>query len=391
MLSILLAVIYVAFISLGLPDAILGSAWPTMYGQLAVPVSYAGIISMIIAGGTIFSSLLSEKLIRRIGTGHVTIVSVAMTAAALLGFSFSGAFWQLCLFAIPYGLGAGSVDAALNNFVALHYRSRHMNWLHCFWGVGAAAGPVIMGMGLSRGLGWNAGYQTIGLIQVVLVIGLAFTMPLWKKLRQPEGVIAGGTQAKNRMLDMLKLPGVKPVLASFFCYCALETTAGLWASSYMVLSRGIEPETAAEMASLYYLGITLGRLLSGFVSSKVGDKRMVRLGQILVAVSVIIILLPLGHIVLFAGLALAGLGCAPVFPSLLHATPANFGKANSQTIMGMQMASAYTGSTFMPPLFGFMAQRLGIGIYPVYLLIFAAGMFIMAERLNKSCLTFAQP
>lgn len=391
MLSFLLAVIYLAFISLGLPDAILGSAWPTMYGQFSVPVSYAGVLSMIIAGGTILSSLLSAKLIGRHGTGLVTVISVAMTAAALMGFSFSGAFWQLCLWAVPYGLGAGSVDAALNNFVALHYRSRHMNWLHSFWGVGAAAGPVIMGAGLTRGLGWNAGYEMIGMIQLVLVIGLGFTLPLWKKAPKPEGTAAMRAHHENGMPAMLRLPGVKAALAAFFCYCALETSAGLWAGSYMVLSRGITPETAARMTSLFYFGITLGRLMSGFVSGKLGDKRMVRLGQAAAAVSVIIILLPLGSGALYAGLALAGLGCAPVFPSLLHATPDNFGKANSQTIMGMQMASAYTGSTFMPPLFGFLAQRLGIGIYPLFLLFFALGMFIMAERLNKARGVPAQP
>ncbi len=226
MLSFLLAVIYLAFISLGLPDAILGSAWPTMYGQFSVPVSYAGILSMIIAGGTILSSLLSAKLIGRYGTGLVTVISVAMTAAALMGFSFSGSFWQLCLWAVPYGLGAGSVDAALNNFVALHYRSRHMNWLHSFWGVGAAAGPVIMGAGLTRGLGWNAGYEMIGMIQLVLVIGLGFTLPLWKKAPKPEGTAAMRASHGNGMPAMLRLPGVKVALAAFFCYCALETSAG---------------------------------------------------------------------------------------------------------------------------------------------------------------------
>jgi fucose permease len=381
MLSILLAVIYVAFISLGLPDAILGSAWPSMYKQLSVPVSYAGVLSTIIAGGTIISSLLSEKVIRRLGTGIVTAASVAMTAVALLGFSFSGTFWQLCLCAVPYGLGAGSVDAALNNFVALHYKSRHMNWLHCFWGVGAAAGPVVMGLCLSGGLRWNSGYQVIGLIQVALVVGLVFTLPLWKA-NSGNGT-AVEAHGKRGMMDMLKLPGVKPVLAAFFCYCALETTAGLWASSYMVLNRGIAPETAAKMASLFFLGITAGRFLSGFVSGRLGDQRMVRLGQALVAVGVAIILLPLGNTVLYFGLIAAGLGCAPIFPCLLHATPANFGEANSQTIMGMQMASAYTGTTFMPPLFGFIAERLSVGVYPIFLLIFAAGMFVMVERLNR--------
>ena len=382
MLSILLVVIYVAFISLVLPDAILGSAWPSMYKELNVSVSYAGIIAMVIAGGTIVSSLFSEKVIRKFGTGIVTAASVALTAAALVGFSFSHAFWQLCLCAIPYGLGAGSVDAALNNFVALHYKSRHMNWLHCFWGVGAALGPLIMGQCLTNGLRWNSGYQAIGLIQIALVIGLVFTLPLWK-VRQSESETAPECREKRSMPDMLKLPGVKPVLLTFFCYCAMETTAGLWASSYMVLYKGFGAENAAKLASVFYLGITAGRFASGFVSGRLGDRRMVRLGQAITAFGIVFILFPFGNATVPVGLALTGLGCAPIFPSLLHETPDNFGKENSQTIMGMQMATAYTGATFMPLLFGWIAERFTVGVYPFCLMVFAAGMFVMAERLNR--------
>jgi fucose permease len=384
MASILLAIIYVAFVSLGLPDAILGSAWPSMYPQLNVPVSWAGVISMIIAGGTIVSSLLSARVIRKFGTGVVTAVSVLLTALALIGFSFSGAFWQLCLWGIPYGLGAGSVDAALNNFVALHYKSRHMNWLHCFWGVGAAIGPWIMGLCLAGGLKWTSGYQVIGALQMALVIGLLFSLPAWRQ-KQAEVGVEAETHVKTGMAEILRLPGAKAVLAAFFCYCAMETTAGLWASSYMVLHRGIGAETAAKMASLFYLGITAGRFLSGFVSGRLGDKRMVRLGQALVALGIALILLPLGDAVLFAGLLVAGLGSAPIFPGLLHETPANFGRDKSQALIGMQMASAYTGATLMPLLFGFLAGSERIGLYPFYLLAFAAAMTALVERVNRAC------
>lgn len=384
MASILLVLIYVAFISLGLPDAALGSAWPSMYGEMGVPVSYAGVVSMLIAGGTIVSSLLSVRVIRRFGTGVVTAASVGMTAVALLGFSVSRSFWHLCLWAIPYGLGAGSVDAALNNFVALHYKSRHMNWLHCFWGVGAAAGPFIMGMCLAGGLKWNSGYLSIGLIQAALVACLIFSIPLWKG-GQPADRRVEESHAHYGMMEILRMPGAKPLLLAFFCYCAVEVTAGLWASSYLVLFKGRTPEAAAKMASLIYLGITGGRFLSGFVSGKLGDRNMVRLGEAVALAGLACLLLPLGDLSLYAGLTLLGLGCAPIFPSLLHATPENFGADRSQTIMGMQMAAAYTGSTLMPPVFGFLAARTGLWLYPAYLMIFGVGMAFLTERANRLC------
>lgn len=382
MFQILLVIIYVAFISLGLPDSILGSAWPSMYPDLDVAVSCAGIISMIIAGGTIVSSLFSDKLIRKLGTGKVTVLSVAMTAVALLGFSFSHSFWLLCIWGVPYGLGAGSVDAALNNFVALHYKSRHMSWLHCFWGIGATAGPYIMGLCLTRGLKWNSGYMTIGIIQIVLVIGLVLSLPLWKSKKEP-GQETAAEHSGISLKDTLKLPGAKSILAAFFCYCSLEATTGLWASSYMVLYKGISPEKAAKWASLFYLGITIGRFVCGFITEKLGDKYMVRVGQCIALLGAVSLLLPFGQIVTLAGLILIGIGCAPIYPSLLHETPENFGAQNSQSIMGMQMASAYVGTTVMPPVFGFISEYIGVGVYPVYLMIFVVGMFIMVERMNK--------
>jgi fucose permease len=379
MVHLLLVIIYIAFISLGLPDSLLGSAWPTMYGELGVAVSYAGLISMIIAGGTIVSSLLSDRLIRKFSTGLITAVSVAMTAVALLGFSFSHSFWQLCLWGIPYGLGAGSVDSVLNNFVALHYKSRHMSWLHCFWGIGATMGPYIMGLCLTNGLKWNSGYLTIGLIQVALVACLFLSLPLWKS---KEPLSEAGAHTALRIGEVAALPGAKAILTAFFCYCALETTTGLWASSYLALHKGLSTETAAKWASLFYLGITAGRFLCGFITDRFGDKIMVRCGQAVALLGVVLLLLPLSDGVTLAGLGLIGFGCAPIYPSLLHETPENFGAGNSQAIMGMQMASAYVGSTIMPPVFGFLAQQVSIGLYPVYLVIFVVLMFVMVERMN---------
>lgn len=382
MISLLLVVIYVAFISLGLPDSILGSAWPSMYQELHVPVSYAGVITMIIAGGTIISSLFSDKAIRKFGTGVVTSVSVAMTAIALLGFSISDSFWLLCLWGIPYGLGAGSVDAALNNFVALHYESKHMSWLHCFWGIGATLGPFVMGLCLTNGFAWNSGYQVIGILQILLVIFLLFSLPLWKA-KQREKTQETATNKALSIKETIKLPGAKAILISFFCYCSLEATAGLWASSYMVLYKGIDTNTAAKWAALFYLGITIGRFFSGFITGKLGDKNMVRLGQIIAFFGVVTMLLPLGNIAALIGLILIGLGCAPIYPSLLHATPDHFGADKSQSIMGMQMAFAYIGTTVMAPVFGFIAQNISIQLYPLYLMLFILLMFLMVEHVNK--------
>lgn len=381
--SILLAVIYLAFISMGLPDALLGSAWPSIYGRMNVPVSFAGIITILIASGTVISSLLSNRMLRRFGTGAVTVFCTFLTAAALFGFSVSNAFWQLCIMALPYGLGAGSIDAALNNYVALHYKSRHMSWIHFCWGVGATAGPYIMGAILTGGQAWNAGYRVVGIVQAAMTLCLLLSLPAWKK--------SGSAGDSNNHTDkavtargVMRLPGAKAVLAAFFCYCSLESSAGLWASSYMVLNRGIAAETAAKWASIFYLGITAGRFLCGFVSDKAGDKNMIRFGQGLMISGVLVMLLPFGNEVCFLGLIMIGLGCAPVYPCLLHETPHNFGKDVSQVIMGIQMACAYTGSTLMPPLFGLIAEHIGIALYPAYLMILAVFMLLMVEKLNSA-------
>ncbi len=382
MFTILLVLIYIAFISLGLPDGLLGAAWPIMHQQLDVPISYAGIVAMIISAGTIVSSLLSDKMIRKFGTGKVTAVSVCLTALALYGFSISNSFAFLCIWGIPYGLGAGSIDAALNNFVALHYKAKHMNWLHCFWGIGATVGPYIMGYSLTAGLEWTAGYRFVFVIQLVLAAILIFSLPLWKK----SSVETEKKQEHTKTLglsQLIKIGGAKPALIAFFAYCALEGATGLWGSSYMVLERGISAETAAKWIALFYLGITAGRFISGFISIKLNHKTMIRLGLVLTTIGVIILFLHLGNILLYFGFLLIGMGCAPIYPSMLHATPINFGKNVSQSIMGMQMACAYVGSTFMPPLVGLAAEHISIKLYPFFLLALLTLLIVTSERLNK--------
>ena len=384
MTHLLLAMIYLSFISLGLPDALLGSAWPTMYPQFGVPVSYAGVVSMIISLGTIVSSLQSDRLTRRFGPGKVTAVSVGLTAAALWGFSVSGSFWQLCLWAIPYGLGAGSVDAALNNYVALHYASRHMSWLHCMWGIGATTGPYIMGWVLTGGLGWNLGYRIIGVIQILLTALLVFTLPLWKGKDVEDAGKENGADHVLSLKEIFAIPGVRAIIAIFFCYCALESGAGLWAGSYLTLVRGVEAETAAGYAGMFYLGITLGRAVSGFITFKLGDHQMIRLGQGVILAGIAALLLPAGPGMAVAGLVLVGLGCAPIYPSIIHSTPAFFGAERSQAIIGVQMASAYVGSCLMPPLFGVLANHVGAGLLPFFLLGLLALMVFGHERLLKN-------
>lgn len=384
MIHWLIVIIYIAFISLGLPDGLLGSAWPSMYEDLGAHVSYAGILTMIISAGTVVSALFSERIIKKFGTGLTTALSVAMTAVGLLGFAISGEFWMLCLWSIPYGLGAGSVDAALNNFVAIHYESRHMSWLHCFWGVGCCVGPYAMALFLTRGMGWQYGYISVFVIQIILTIVLFLTLPLWKKKAAANGIAE--TEEASTPIGLrkaLKIPGVVAALITFFCYCALEQTAGIWAVSYIVFGKGLDPEAAAQWGAMFYIGITVGRFLGGFVTEKLSDENMIRLGSGIIALGVILIFLPFGLACAFVGLMLVGFGCAPVYPCFIHATPKRFGAEHSQAIIGIQMASAYIGITLMPTIFGWMSDGLGMGIFPVFLSVILVVMVIMSERVNK--------
>ena len=380
----LLVIIYLSFISLGLPDSLLGSAWPTMYNDLSVPLSYAGIISMIIAGGTIVSSLLSDRFTRLLGTGRVTLISVAATAAALFGFSCSHSFIALCLWAVPYGLGAGGVDAALNNYVALNYASRHMSWLHAMWGLGTVVGPYVIGYALINGMSWNIGYRIISVMQTVLVIILAVSLPLWKKGKSQSSAASESRPAMS-LKSIFAIRGVKAVCVTFFCYCSIEQTAMLWSASYMTLHCGISAETAAEFASMFYIGITVGRFISGFLTYRLNDRQMIITGQCLIAVGILLMFIPAGIYTTLIGLILTGLGCAPIYPSVIHSTPELFGDGLSGSVIGVQMASAYIGTCLMPPLFGIIANNISVSLLPAYMLLFLILMAVMYKYLLSVC------
>ena len=384
MVSLLLAIIYLSFISLGLPDSLLGAGWPAMHTELNVPVSYAGIISMIIAFCTIISSLNSDRMTKKFGAGLVTAVSVGMTAAAMLGFSFSRSFWILCVLALPYGLGAGSVDAALNNYVALHFPSKHMSWLHCMWGVGTIISPYIMGYALNGGIGWQSGYRIVSVMQIILTVILFITLPLWK-INKPQNITDSVSEPKEALSlkEIFAIKGAKSVMITFVCYCAVEQTTMLWASSYLVMNNGFSPDAAAKFASLFSIGITLGRAANGFLTIKFTDTQMIRAGLAVMAAGIISMLLPLGSAAALVSLVLIGLGCAPIFPCIIHSTPTHFGADKSQAVIGAQMASAYAGTLAMPLFFGIIANRLSVSILPFYLLVFLVVMTIMHETLVK--------
>lgn len=377
----LLLIIYIAFISLGLPDSLLGSAWPSIYTEFGVPVSFMGIIFMIISIGTVLSSLMSDRATKLLGTGRVVVISITLTCIGLFGFSLSSSVLVMCLFAIPYGLGAGSIDAALNNYVALHFKSRHMSWLHCMWGLGASVGPYIMGACIEGGRGWRAGYRTIGLIQAVLTVLMVASLPLWNRSSDARQKKKEEGRPALSLRQVVSLPGAIPVMLAFFCYCSLEQTAGQWAASYLTLSRGVPAETAASFAGLFYIGITVGRMVDGFLTFRFDDTQMVRMGQGTAALGILLMLLPVGKTASLAGLVITGIGCAPVYPSLIHATPAHFGADKSQAVIGVQMASAYVGTTVMPPLFGWIAGHTSFQLLPFFLLALLALMVLSHEKL----------
>lgn len=388
-MSLLLAIIYLTFVSLGLPDSALGSAWPSMYGELGAGVSWAGVISAIVCAGTIVSSVLSTNIVRKLGTGKTCAISTGLTAVALIGYSSCASFWQLCLWAIPYGLGAGAIDAALNSYAAINFPARHMSWLHCMWGVGASVGPAIMSWRLAEGT-WHGGFVAIGAIQFAITAIIALSLPMWKRGKaledcaeqEEDGASSNSAPTRSRR-ELLAAPGVREILICFFCYCALETTCGQWAASYCTLQLGVDANTAAGWASLFYLGITAGRAVSGFLTWRLSDKNLIRLGQLIIAAGLALIALPLPSVCSMAGLVLCGLGCAPVYPSIIHCTPAYFGQEFTLALSGMQMAFAYVGSLVMSPLFGVLAQAITPALYPFYLVVLLALMALMSESLNR--------
>ncbi|MBT2762044.1 MFS transporter [Paenibacillus sp. ISL-20] len=396
MVTFFLLIIYLAFISLGLPDSLLGVAWPAMQPDIGAAFESAGLLSMVVTGGTIVSSLISGSVIERFGTGMVTLVSCLLTASALLGFAYAPSLFWLILLAIPLGLGAGAVDTGLNHYVANHYKAHHMSWLHCFWGVGATLGPIIMSYSMGANDTWRDGYYTVSMLQFVLVFILLLTLPLWRIVasqhRQPEGMFEEQTGNESTNSDEaivqkhgkpLQIRGVKITLLAFLFYCGVEATVGLWGASFLVGTRDLPPETAAVWVSMYYGGITFGRFITGFVTLRLNNRTLIRAGQVTAIAGAVLLLLPLHSYLSLIGLIVIGLGLAPIFPCLLHETPARFGKAQSSRIMGYQMAVAYTGTTILPPLFGIVAAQISIGLLPVVILLFALIMLVSSEKVNR--------
>lgn len=386
MAHLLLLLIYLTFISLGLPDALLGSAWPNMHVDLNVPVSYAGFITAIITIGTIVSSLFSAKLNKRLGIG-VVFISVFLTAIALFGFFLSTKFYMLCLFAIPYGLGAGGIDSTLNNYVATHYKAKHMSWLHSMWGIGFTVGPYAMGFALTNNQPWNNGYLYISIIQFTIFLILVLSSPLWKKQTSNLEEVETTTTKTTSFKDIFKIKGVIILLISFFCYCALEQTTALWATTFLVSETNIDADTGAYFASLFCIGITLGRIINGFIAMKLKDKQMIRMGIFIILVGIILIVCNFHEISTFSGFILIGLGCAPIYPSIIHSIPKYFGVEVSGSLIGISMAGAYCGVLLMPPLFGLITQFISVSILPYYLLTFLIVLFIgheiLLKKLNK--------
>lgn len=377
MYSLLLAVIYLIFVSLGLPDSLLGSGWPTMQAAFGVPSSYAGYVSMAISFMTIISALFSPRMIRRFHTKWIVIVSILLTVFGLLGFSFSTSYAMLFVFVIPYGLGAGAIDASVNHYVANNYSGSVMNFLHCFYGVGAVISPNIMALALSKAR-WNEGYRWTAYIQMTILLVCILSLPLWKKNESSTET----EEAEAGIREALKVPGVILTLIAFFAYCSGEATCFLWTSSYFAgVKEGLSDGLIASFGSLIFGGLMLGRLISGFVSNKLGDRPLIRIGIIVEMIGIVLVMLPISHYLPAAiGFAVIGTGMGPVYPAIQHMAPANFGKRNSAAVIGLQMASAYVGSTFMPMVFGNLQQHIGIGIMPVYLLIFAVLNIGLLER-----------
>ena len=379
MYLLLLAIIYLAFISLGLPDSTLGAAWPTIYEELNIPISYMGIISVTISAGTIISSLFTDRAIAKLGTRGVTAASIFLTALSLFGFSTATSFYQICLWSIPYGFGAGAIDAGLNNYIALHYNSRHMNWLHCFWGVGTVISPNIMSIALAKG-GWQSGYRLLSAIQIAIALIVLLSFPLWKvnKSKNPDDA-----EVKPiGIIDALKIPGAVAVFTGFFAYCAAESTAMLWTSSYFEGVFGVSKGEAATLGSIFFIGMTAGRFISGLISERLGDSKMIRLGAAVSAVGIIVLSIPVKEVAI-VGFIIFGLGCAPIYPSIVHSTPERFGSDKSQSIIGIQMASAYLGSIIMPSIFGIIANFVSITLMPLYLAIFVVVMLVMITKADK--------
>ncbi|MCI9272464.1 MAG: MFS transporter [Clostridiales bacterium] len=388
MATLLLVIIYIAFIGLGIPDSLFGTAWPAIYLDFQLPISAASAVTLLISSGTVISSLLSARLIARFGTGVVTAVSTTLTALALLGFSLSGHLAWLCIFAIPLGLGAGAIDSALNNYVALHYQASHMNFLHCFYGIGVSVSPYLVSLALSSQQSWRGGYRMAFFAQFIIAVLTIASLPLWRKVRQTSANEAEDESIVPLSLGkMAKMPSVRAVWFLFLASCAIEYTCGTWGSTYLVDTKGVTVQDAAKIITFYYVGMAVGRFVSGLLATKLSSWRLIHIGQTVVFSSILLILLPLPSEFAAVGLFLIGLGNGPIFPNLIHLTPKNFGKEFSQSIMGSQMAASYIGILLMPPLFGVFAQRIGTHSFPYFLLalfaIMTAATILLIRMLKK--------
>jgi len=381
-LILLLVIIYIIFMSFGLPSGLLGSAWPSMYLELDVPMANAGIAAMMVSTGTIISTLFSGKIIKRVNVGLLNVINMAIIAVSLFGISFSQSFLSLCLWSIPIGLSSGLIDSAINSFVAIHYKAKHMNWLHCFWGAGASIGPIIMSISLNRWHSWNIGYRITSLIQIAVVVLLICTLPLWRQSKS-EKQNADTTHHDLSIAKLIALPGAKETLMIFFLFGSLESILGLWGSSYLVTIHNLTPEVAASWIALHIFGVTIGRFLSGFLAIKFTNRQLLRLGGALMVIGIIILLLPLNGLAIIAALFILGLGRAPFFPCLLHETPKNFGALHSQSIVGIEMACAYIGITLMPQLFGILATKISYSILPICLGSILLIILYMIKRMYK--------
>lgn len=360
----LLVIIYLSFVGLGIPNALLGSAWPAMYEGLGVPITSAGLVQIMISGGAIISSLFAGKIIKRVGFATATIESVITMTISLIVISFSPNFLFLCIWAIPLGLGTGLLDATINSYAALYYKSKHMNWLHCCWGVGCAVGSVIISFSLVNWQSWQLGYRIGGIFQIVIIALLFISFPRWKK---PATTLTNEGDERSKDLsirEMLSLSGAKETLIAFFIFGSLGAIMTVWGSSYFVTIHNVPPETAASWISLYFLGLTAGRFLAGLLAIKFTNKQLVQSGELLIGAGLTIMLLPLPTTTILFGFILIGFGFAPLFPCLIHETPVRFGKNNSQHMMGFQMACASIGMTTMPQLLGMLVKKTSYKLLP---------------------------
>ncbi|MDE5596356.1 MAG: MFS transporter [Lachnospiraceae bacterium] len=367
---------------MGIPDSLFGTAWPAIYTEFDLPISFASFVTVIISCGTVVSSMFSAKVINRFGTNKVSAFSTAMTAAALIGFSFSGNLWLLCLFAVPLGLGAGAIDTALNNYVAVHYSATHMSFLHCFYGIGVSVSPYIMSLVIGGKSGWRGGYQVAFIIQLCITLLLLFTLPIWKKVH-PQ------TNEEQQILKtltlkaILKIPGVKTMCCLFITTCAIEYTCGGWGSTFLVEYKHMAADQAAQMVMFYYIGIAFGRFLSGILATRLNSWQIIKIGQCVLGAALILLLLPLSPIIVAIGLFLIGLGNGSLFPNFNYLTPKNFGEDVSQSVMGTQMAASYVGIMIAPALCGILGQLINMSVFPVYLLVFYLIMIIATRKVKR--------